>query len=154
MQGRTQQQLRSDILTRLAAAAAVTAVVPTQHQYQGRTLPLPDDFAGSALVVYVDSETMNFAGSGYLGPMDLPTMSVASVVVIEYYASAASDTLIEQSLDFAETILETLLADITYTRLYDRIDTIQIGRATSDKGRRRLGATRIALTVAHRRAWG
>lgn len=154
MQGLTYSQLRLAVLSRLAAAAAVTAVVPANRQYDGRTLPLPDTFTGSALIVYIDGDNMTFAGAGYSGASDLPIMTGSTTVAIEYYATASSDAAMESGLDFSETILTTLLSDPTFTRLFDRIDSVQVSRDSSASGSKRMGVARLALSVTHRRAWG
>jgi hypothetical protein len=75
-------------------------------------------------------------------------------VAIEYYATASSDAAMESGLDFSETILTTLLSDPTFTRLFDRIDSVQVSRDSSASGSKRMGVARLALSVTHRRAWG
>lgn len=154
MQGLTYSQLRLAVLSRLAADSAITTVVPANHQYDGRTLPLPDSFVGSALIVYVDGDSMTFAGAGYSGASDLPIMMGTTTVAIEYYATASSDAGLESALDFSETILTTLLSDPSFTRLFDRIDSVQVSRDSTASGSKRMGVTRLSLGVTHRRAWG
>lgn len=154
MDGLTTAAIRDAVVSRLQASSAVTAVVDSANIFESRTLPLPESSAVAAIVVYIHSERMDWAGSGALGLMDLPTVTVSSEVAIECYLSGATDQALEEALDLDGTVITALLADKTFTRMFDQITSVSTDRATDAKGNRRFGVSRITLSLRHRRAWG
>lgn len=154
MDGLTTAAIRSAVVTRLQASSAVLAVVDLGNIYESRTLPLPDTSAVAAIVVYIHSERMDWSGSGALGSMDLPTVTVSTEVAIECYLSGTTDQGLEEALDLDGVVITALLEDKTFTRLFDQVSSVSTDRATDAKGNRRFGVARVVLALRHRRAWG
>lgn len=146
MDGLTAAQLRQDVVSRLQASGAITAVVSAAHIFDGRILPLPQDSAVPAICVFIDQQRAQQIGDG--GPGS-PAFEIESDLTIDFSTTALTTELLEEAMDFADTIRAVLLA--SYAWQAGRLFVVRHteARFLTDTGEREFGNVRLVLTLRH-----
>lgn len=154
IQGLTNDAIRGQVLTLLRESAEVTGRVPAAAILESRIPPLTEALADACIIVYIHSDSYDFAGTGGAGSYDFPSFLVATELAIELFVRASDDSSVEGLLDIEQSILSCLLENPDWVKNWYRVAAIRSQRETDARGSKRAGMVRLILTLVHSRAWG
>jgi hypothetical protein len=135
--------LRLDLLTRLKASSAITAIVPAARIYDSRMTALPVGML-PAINVFVVSTTEKVKGASPI------LFSVSHTAIVECFETGASDQALAASLDdLEETVKTELMNDGDFLSQYEFVTGIETQIALESSGDERKGLARMVFDVDH-----
>lgn len=102
----TRRQFRQDVVARLKASSALTAIVPASRIEDSRSTRVPVS-AMPSVVVYTTQSRRTLKTAGVV-----PLVTTKHTVAVDCFASAASDSAAMEAADLlAEAVLDALLTE-------------------------------------------
>lgn len=136
----SRRTIRQDIVTRLKASAAVTAIVPAVRIHDSRISPIPVNQL-PAIVVFSPSTRREAFGKAD------PTFRAKHEVGIDCFETGADSEAVAENADLlAETVLEALLTDPVFVAQYEAITDVD-DELVLDAKEIRQGLCRITMSV-------
>ncbi len=136
----SRRTIRQDLVERLQASAAVTAIVPAGRIYDSKIAPIPD--AGLPAIVVVTPSTRRVA----YGKAD-PTFRVTHEIAIDCLETGASAEELVENVDLlGEAVLTALLSDPVFVTQFEAITDVD-EEIVLDAKQARQGLCRITMTV-------
>ncbi len=136
----TPTQIRTDVITRLTAAAIAPGGV-----HDTRMLDWPDDTTWPAIAVY------SMRGTGSPRSVSLASYEREDVLSVEATTEAADDATLAAALDTLEgQILSTLLADSEWWSRYAPNIRFDVERGRDKDSSRLRGAVQVSFTIVQK----
>lgn len=136
----SRRTIRQDVIDRLQASAAVTAIVASSKIYDSRIARVPD--AGLPAIVVVTPSTRRTA----YGKSD-PTFKVTHEIGIDCFETGASPEALAENLDLlGEAVLTALLSDPVFVAKFEAITDVE-DELVFDAKEVRQGLCRITMTI-------
>lgn len=131
---------RQDVVTRLSASSAVTALVPSASIYDSRASIIPEGKL-PAISVFAPRTARTAKSPG------LPVFEVKHTIAIDCFATAASDAELSELLDeIAEAVVEALFTDPAWVAQFEHVDSVSEEVAIEVREARQ-GLCRITIDV-------
>ena len=139
--------LRQDIVARLKASAAVTALCPAERVYDSRTTRIPAEQL-PAVNVFVPSTRRRRRGPG------VPVFEVRHEVGIDCYGKGETDAELSASVDeLAAAVIEALLTDPDFVSQWEGFEDLDSRVALDADSEGRKGVVRITFEVVRVRVY-
>jgi Protein of unknown function (DUF3168) len=136
----SRRTIRQDVVDRLQASAAVTAIVASAKIYDSRIARIPD--AGLPAIVVVTPSTRRTA----YGRSD-PAFKVNHELAIDCFATGSTPEALAENLDLlGEAVLTCLLSDPVFVAKFEAVTDVE-DELIFDAKEVRQGLCRITMTV-------
>lgn len=136
----SRRTIRQDIVARLQASAAVTAIVPSASIYDSRVSPIPQSGLPAIVVFTPSTRRVSF------GKAD-PTFRATHEIAIDCFETATSSDAVAEAVDLlGEAVLEALLTDPVFVAQFEAITDVD-EELVVDAKEQRQGLCRITMTI-------